>query len=138
MLVKTIFVIEDDNFFAQSFIQRLKKLGDFNIKHFEDVESAYVAAETDPPEILFLDHILKGVNGVDSISTWKSRFPKIEIAVITNNKDVKVLRKAIQAGATEFFLKDVLLTKNTEDFIAELNQRPAALRNFWSSFFDRN
>lgn len=134
MNVNNIMLVEDDTFFAETFMKRLKKFGDYQIHHFTSVERALANLTAVDPEIVFLDHILGGVNGVDALPIFKERKPGCEIVVVSSQRDVKVLAKALQDGASKYFMKDALLMHNAGDVIQEVEARPTGFRAFWQNF----
>ena len=131
MQVKTIFIVEDDTFFAKVFEKRLRSIGDYAIHIFESSERALAGLSELKPNIIFLDHLLKGVNGVDALPVFKEQSPNSEIVVVSGQRDVKVLAQAIQDGATKYFMKDALLMHHTVDFIKEIEKKGTDYVPFW-------
>jgi len=136
MKVKHIFIVEDDQFFASTFTKRLSKIGDFEIHHFTNCEGALSELLRIKPEIVFLDHQLNGIDGVDALPLFVQNLPTTEVVVVSGQKDPEVLKQALENGAAQYFQKDVLLMKNAESFIQELNTGESKLKSFWSSLFN--
>jgi DNA-binding NarL/FixJ family response regulator len=135
MDVKNIFIVEDDEFFAVTFKKRLEKVGTFNIHVFSNCESALGQLLKVKPEIIFLDHILGGLNGVDALPLFKENLPSCDIVVVSGQNNPEVLQKADLAGASKYFRKDVLLMQNAEGFIQDFeDQNEGKLKKFWSKF----
>ncbi|MFT4600088.1 MAG: DNA-binding NarL/FixJ family response regulator [Arenicella sp.] len=135
MEVKNIFVIEDDEFFAQTFKKRLAKIAEFEIHHFDTCETALGQLLKIKPEIIFLDHILGGLNGVDALPLFKESLPNCEIVIVSGQSDPDVIIKADKGGATKYFRKDVLLMQNAEGFIKEYDEKSdSRLKKFWGRF----
>lgn len=130
--ISTIFIIEDDEFFAQTLQKRLEKLGNYSIHHYTTVAEALAQAKELQPEIVFLDNILsRGPNGIESLSLWTESLPEAEIAIMSTNKEVQVLSKAMSKGASEFINKDHFFLSNIEDFISNLSEQSKS-HSFWS------
>jgi len=136
MKVKNIFLVEDDQFFASTFSKRLSKIGDFQVHHFENCDNALKELLNIKPEIVFLDHQLNGIDGVDALPLFLENLPSTEVVVVSGQKDPEILKKALDSGAAQYFQKDVLLMKNTESFIEELKSEESSLKSFWSSLFN--
>jgi len=135
MEVRNIFIVEDDEFFAVTFKKRLEKVGSFNIHIFSTCEEALGQLLKVKPEIVFLDHILGGLNGVDALHLFKENLPACDIVVVSGQNNPEVLEKADLAGATKYFRKDVLLMQNAEGFIHDFEeQNESKLKKFWSRF----
>lgn len=133
MIIKDIFIVEDDTFFAQSFIKYLEKHGFINNHHYQNVEEALKYAPIDKPQIIFLDHLLDGMNGVDSIALWKKEVPRAKIIVITSSKDVKVLAEALRTEGVYYFIKDASLFENIKKFLNEFESSRKGLTKFWGT-----
>ena len=134
MGVKNIFVVEDDEFFAEAFIKKLRRMGDFEIHYFITVERALGRLTEIKPEIIFLDHVLHGVKGVDAIPLFKEFHASVEIVIVSNQTSPEVLGRALDFGATKYFPKNLLLTNATKDFIEEIQNKKSKHDGFWSHF----
>lgn len=131
MELKRIFIVEDDQFFADSFKKHLLNLGDFEIHHFLDVHSALENAEKIKPNLVFLDnHLKEGDDGVQTIPMWKKILPKAKIAVMTSNSTLSLLERSVQYGVSDFFNKDKMLIQNTTDYIEKLSGSGVSIKNW--------
>ena len=134
MDVNNVFLVEDDEFFADTFSKRLKSMGDFRVHVYESSEQALGHVSNIKPEIIFLDHILGGVNGVDALPIFKSRLPNSEVCIVSNQRDVEVLASALSEGASNYFMKDALLMQNTKQFIETVRNKKSGFKGFWQGF----
>ncbi|MFT5778149.1 MAG: DNA-binding NtrC family response regulator [Crocinitomicaceae bacterium] len=132
MLVKNVFLIEDDQFFAKSFLRKLEPFKDKGIvlHHYENMQDALEDLVRLKPEVIFLDHHLSGMSGIDSIPIIKVRLPCCEIAIVSNQKDVSIMMQALETGAFNYFAKDSLVGKNSTSFIEELLDRKSKSEDF--------
>lgn len=135
MKIKNVYLVDDDSFFAKMFAKRLKAMGNFDIHHFDNVEEALIYAEVDRPEILFLDNILCGLSGVDSIPKWKKLLPKSRIAIVSNNKSAEVLTKAVKYGSETFLLKDEDLVDGVSEFLQTTEHSKSEFSGFLHKIF---
>lgn len=131
MEIKRIFIVEDDQFFADSFTKHLLNLGDYEIYHFLDVESALGQAEAIKPNLIFLDnHLKEGSDGVQTIPMWRKILPKARIAVITSNSTLSLLERSVHYGVKDFFNKDKMLIQNTTDYIEKLSDSGISIKKW--------
>ena len=135
MEVKNVFLVEDDEMFALAFKRKLENLGNYKVHHFPSSERALGLLTAIKPEIIFLDHELGGVNGVDAMPVFKEFSPKSEIVVVSGQTEVDVIQKALDNGAAKYFRKDALLIDNTEGFMREYLDKPSEYGSFWTAFF---
>ena len=133
-----IVIIEDDTFFAKAFIQKISKLGEYQIKQYVSVENSLDDLLTLQPEIIFLDHNLEGINGVEAIPLLKEICPNSEIVVISSQLDIEVVKQADEYGATKYIRKDALLMNSTEEFINLYLEKPTNFQSFWLNLFKSN
>lgn len=136
MKVNNIFLVEDDEFFALGFIKKLQKVGDFNIHHYISSERALGQLHQIKPEIIFLDHDLGGVNGVDAIPLFKEFSPDSDIVIVSGQRDPQVLVQALETGAEAYFTKDVLLMSKTIDFVENAAAQKSIFSTFWTDFLN--
>lgn len=133
MNVKTILLVEDDELFAKVFTKKLEAIDDFDVYHRKSVESGLDFIEHTQPELIFLDHELGGMNGVDAIHLFKGVLASVEICIVSGQKDPNVLGKALDSGV-KYFRKNALLEERTKEFIAEVQNKPSQLKSFWDGF----
>lgn len=136
MEIKNIYLIEDDSFFALNFIKKLKQIDNYSIHHFASCELAFERIKEDKPQIIFLDHLLGGINGVDAIPTFQEMNPGCDIVIVSGQQDIEVMKTALDQGAAKYFSKDALIMQNTTGFLKEIVDRPAINEGFWRSFFN--
>ena len=133
MNVENVLLIEDDLLFAKVFEKRLNGIGAFNIHHCSSVEEGLEFIEKIKPELMFLDHQLDGMNGVDSIHLFKEVLPGVEICIVSEQRSAQVVEKALDLDV-KYFRKNALLLEKTEEFLKEVRDKPSKLGSFWSSF----
>jgi len=61
------------------------------------------------PDVLLMDLMMPGVNGVQAIDHIRRDCPDTQIIVLTNFKEEKLIHAALQAGAISYLLKDVTI-----------------------------
>ncbi|HEY3998319.1 MAG TPA: response regulator transcription factor [Candidatus Xenobia bacterium] len=64
--------------------------------------------EMQNPHVVLMDINLEGdIDGIETTRTIKSRWPEVQIIMITMNEETDKIRKAIEVGASGYLLKDV-------------------------------
>ncbi len=72
-----------------------------------DGESALAAVERARPDVILMDLVLPGMDGITAIRRIKEKRPGIRIVALTSFSDDDKVFPAFQAGACGYLLKDV-------------------------------
>src|SRR5574341_1705638 len=59
------------------------------------------------PDILIMDLVMPGMNGIEATRVIRERFPHIQIIALTSFKEEELVHSALQAGAISYLLKNV-------------------------------
>jgi two-component system response regulator NreC len=71
-----------------------------------NAEDALKQVERTNPDVVLMDIEMKGIDGIQTTSVIKERWPNIEVIVLTMHTDEQYLLEAIEAGAKGYVLKD--------------------------------
>ncbi len=58
------------------------------------------------PDVVLMDLMMPGMNGIDTTRAIREQYPEVKILVLTSFNSQDLVRKAIQAGANSYVLKD--------------------------------
>ena len=73
----------------------------------ESGEKAVVMCEEFAPDVVLLDLLMSGMNGVETTRQIKLVSPRSNVIILTSFHDNEYILPAIQAGALSYLLKDV-------------------------------
>lgn len=76
------------------------------IAAWSSMEEALARIDREPPDVLLMDIQLPGMNGIDGVRRLKTRYPAIQILMLTVYSDNDSVFEAICAGACGYLLKD--------------------------------
>ncbi len=104
-LLKSILIVEDDLIFAKSLENQFKEVAKevFIVKSSEN-GTYYLNKEK--PEIIFLDNLLPGINGVDVIKLYIDKCPEALIVLMSRSFTVNDILKALDKGVSYILRKD--------------------------------
>ena len=63
------------------------------------------------PSVILMDIDMPGINGIEAVKLVKSKFPEVEILMLTVFEDNENVFKSISAGATGYLLKNSSVDK---------------------------
>jgi NarL family two-component system response regulator LiaR len=73
----------------------------------ENGEEAITRAPLLRPDVILMDLVMPGMDGVTITRSIRQRYPNIQIVVLTSYKDDNLVQGALQAGAIGYLLKNV-------------------------------
>ncbi|MCD4671363.1 MAG: response regulator transcription factor [Anaerolineaceae bacterium] len=77
-------------------------------------EEALQLCQTLQPDVVLMDLKMPGMDGVTATRIIGERFPKVKVIVLTSFQEEDLIRKALQAGATSYLLKNVSAVELTK------------------------
>jgi NarL family two-component system response regulator LiaR len=102
-------LIADDHAVVRQGLRTFLELQD-DIEVVQDVadgEAAVTAAEREAPDVVLMDLVMPGVDGVEAIRRIGSVLPQARVLVLSSFLDDERLFPAVRAGAAGYLLKDV-------------------------------
>jgi two-component system, NarL family, response regulator LiaR len=72
----------------------------------EDGEAAVAAAERLSPDVVLMDVVMPGMDGVEALRRIAERRPQTRVVMLTSYADERRAMEAVDAGASGFLLKD--------------------------------
>lgn len=108
-----ILAVDDEHFFRVLYEDLLGGEG-YGVTTAEDGAEAMEILEAQPFDLVILDVIMPGEDGVRVAERIKDAWPAIEILFVTSLRDVKVATNAMQRGASDFLTKPI----NSDELLA--------------------
>ncbi|PVM93457.1 sigma-54-dependent transcriptional regulator [Caulobacter endophyticus] len=104
-MTKTVLVVDDDPT-QRRLIQAVLEREGFAVCHAEngDAAMAHLAAGA-PADVILLDLVMPGLPGQEALKEMRARGYAQPVIVLTASGGVDTVVKAMQAGATDFFIK---------------------------------
>ena len=102
-------VIVDDTHLNLVLMSRLiEKLEDVSTVGFQSAHEALAWCRTNPYDLLILDYMMPGLNGLEFIAALggdaRARAP---VLMVTASQDVEIRHRALQSGANDFLIKPI-------------------------------
>ncbi len=102
--VKKILIVDDEEdvrlFLADFFVER-----DFQVLSAASAEEALQICEKDRPDVVLLDIMMPGMDGMQCLEHLKRKYPSMVVIMITALKDETRMAKAKKLGAADYVVK---------------------------------
>jgi len=102
-----VLIVEDNRIFREAFKKGLVDyFPSMVIDEAGNADEALQKIEGGPPDLIFMDVRLPGVNGLQLTQRIRKDFPGINIAILTDYDLPEYRQAAVQYGADRFFVKN--------------------------------
>ncbi len=103
---KKILLVEDEDFIRDLYVRQLSKAG-FAVKAVADGQSALTALKEEAFDLLLLDIMLPGMNGLQVLREFKTQNPnsKMITILLTNLGQEAVIKEGFELGAQAYLIK---------------------------------
>lgn len=103
---KKILLIEDETFIADLYAHKLGKAG-FSVKVANDGQTGLNMLGQDTFDLLLLDIMLPGMNGLELLKQWHLKSPnsQMQVLLLTNLGQDAVIKEAFSLGAQGYLIK---------------------------------
>lgn len=104
--MKKILIVEDEKILAEMYRDKFI-LSNFEVISASSAEEAFEVLKKEKPDLILLDILLPGINGVDFLAKVKD-FPQtfsIPIIAFSNYDDPETKRKAFDLGVKSYIIK---------------------------------
>ena len=118
-------IVEDYPHFRKIFKMVFgNKFPSFIVEEAGNAEGALQMIKERSPDLIFLDILLPGENGLQLAQKIKRDFPNIRIAILTNHDLPANRRVAAKFGVDRFFIKDSLNWEEIKEYVASILDNP--------------
>lgn len=107
-----ILIVEDDEMLADAYRLKLEERKDIEMALAKDGKEALEKQKEFQPDMIILDLLMPNVDGYEVLETWKSEgiSAKVPVLVATNVSEFDSIQRAMQAGASDYFVKSDVMT----------------------------
>ena len=103
---ETVYLLDDDSSILKSTGRLLDSTG-WKVEAFTDPIAFLEKAAEHCPDVAVIDILMPEMNGLEVQRRLRRVSPSTRVIVLTAKDDVSVRRKAMNAGASAFFIKGV-------------------------------
>jgi DNA-binding NtrC family response regulator len=106
-----IFVVDDDQHYARLLSYRLDKAKDHEVSVYHSGEDALDALDAGRPDVVFLDIMMPGIGGMETLRRLQLFEPDLPVVMISAQGTAEVAVEAMKGGATDY------ITKGQDDLV---------------------
>lgn len=115
---KSVLVVDDDQFLVDVLVEKLQNSG-FVAKGVFSGQEALDSINEGAPDIILLDLIMPGMNGMEVLQKLKSddRTKHIPVVILTNLADNEMVERIKVSGGSGYLVKD---TQNIDEIVESI------------------
>ncbi|MXV15745.1 response regulator [Hufsiella ginkgonis] len=114
-----VFLVDDDPFCLYMYEKHLNNIGYKDVKTFSS-GTACLEQLAEKPDVIFLDHNMDSLNGMEILKTVKRVMPDIYIVFISGQESTETVIKSLQQGAFEYIFKGEYELENIEKVMGKI------------------
>ena len=100
-------IIEDDPSIREGVSTLISTTPGYQCKHiFGSCEEAIARMTSAPPDVLLMDINLDGISGIEGTRVLKTRFPRMDVLMLTVYEENDKIFRSLCAGASGYLLKN--------------------------------
>jgi DNA-binding NtrC family response regulator len=112
-----VLLVDDERDFLETMVKRLEKRK-FLIRGAENGTSALELLEQQPFDVVVLDVMMPGLDGIETLREIKKNKPLIEVIMLTGHASLESGIEGMKLGAFDYILKPT----NIEDLVKKIYQ----------------
>jgi two-component system, OmpR family, response regulator len=112
-----VLLVDDERDFLETMVKRLEKRK-FLIRGAENGTSALELIEQQPFDVVVLDVMMPGLDGIETLREIKKNKPLIEVIMLTGHASLESGIEGMKLGAFDYILKPT----NIEDLVKKIYQ----------------
>ncbi|SDH69143.1 Response regulator receiver domain-containing protein [Flavobacterium omnivorum] len=129
------FIVDDDVFCAKMHEQYLLNLNYSNIKCFSNGNDCLNNLNQNP-DIIFLDHNMDGITGLEVLKKIKRYNPSIYVIMVSGQQNIKIAVDAHEYDAYDYIIKDNLVYDKMTFIINKISSVKEAMKKSTSTFIE--
>jgi len=118
-----VLIVEDNRIFREAFKNGLVDyFPSMVIEEVANGEEAFQKIKESPPDLIFMDIRLPGINGLQLTQKIKEDFPGITIALMTDYDLPEYRQASVQYGADRFYVKNSFKWDELEALVLSISR----------------
>jgi DNA-binding NtrC family response regulator len=132
MNTTNLLLVDDERSFVEAMTQRLRGKGFKVTGAFSGGEALSRLEEDDGIDVVLLDVIMPGTDGIETIRAIKKTRPLVEIIMLTGHAEVASATEAMKTGAFDYLIKPC----NMDELIFKIKEAVDRKKDREAKIFD--
>lgn len=118
--MQRILLIEDDTFIQEMYQEELKRAG-FSVSAYESGEEGLQALQQNQFDLVLLDIMLPGMNGLEALKQIKAnpQTKNLKVVILTNLGQEAIIKEGFKIGAIGYLIKSAY---NPDQIVQEVKR----------------
>lgn len=112
-----VLIVDDEEQFVEALAERLE-VRDFQVAKAYNGDAALAAIEAQSVDVVILDVLMPGRDGIQTLRDIKNTRPLIEVIMLTGNATVETAIEGMKLGAYDYLMKPT----ETSDLVDKINK----------------
>jgi DNA-binding response OmpR family regulator len=106
MVPTKLLLVDDEEDFVSALAERLR-FRHFDTRVATSGEAGLKEIQKERPDIVLLDYRMPGLDGTETLTEIRAKYPSIDVIIVTGGVDGEVGEESLKAGATDYVVKPV-------------------------------
>ena len=124
MSIANVLLVDDEVEFVETFSERLQMRNLDVSKAFSGKEALQVLEKNKDVEVVVLDVMMPDVDGIETLTEIKKRFPLVEVIMLSGQSTVETAIEGMKKGAFDYLMKP----SDMDQIIAKVSEAAAKKR----------
>ncbi len=102
----SVMLVDDEKEFVDTLAERLELRG-IGVRVANDGETALPMIDDDPPDLVFLDMMMPGIGGLETLKRIKERHPAVQVILLTGRGSDQDGMDGMNMGAADYIMKPI-------------------------------
>lgn len=104
--MSTVLLLVDDEIgFVETFNKRLKKRNFITFTAHSGTEALEVLKDNSQIDVVILDVLMPGMDGIDTLKVIKQQFPLVEVIMLSGHATIESAIEGMKLGAFDYLMK---------------------------------
>jgi DNA-binding NtrC family response regulator len=112
-----VLIVDDEQDFRETLVKRLLKRR-FSIRGAENGQRALEIIENEPVDVVVLDVLMPGMDGIETLREIRKNKPLIEVIMLTGHASLESGLEGMKIGAFDYIMKPTSI----DDLVEKINQ----------------